>query len=277
MTGKTVSSIIEPHKELLVDMIPPKKHLLKHQPINTQIALMVWIHDDTVRVVFFPFLILSSLSLSPYLFLPLFCLSLSVSLSQDGYTFCCNLSPRLFSINLSVQEHKVFFQEVRPCTVLFWSHFYSFLPLQLITLCGEGDDAVLAKSPCYKGVQSLIPLKINGLGNDCTELHHIMTAKYYLFFSLPLPPFSLSLSLSLSLSPQLLLLPALIWVKWERGYLVLCTKLLTLILSSFRMLGRKQWERYTCQLLWNAVCYFTNYSRFYIIITYIANNLFIGY
>lgn len=41
VTGKSLSSIIEPHKELLVDMIPPRKHLLKHQPINTQIALMV--------------------------------------------------------------------------------------------------------------------------------------------------------------------------------------------------------------------------------------------
>ncbi|XP_019851030.1 PREDICTED: transformation/transcription domain-associated protein [Amphimedon queenslandica] len=111
VTGRTVASIIEPHKELLIDMIPPKKHLLKHQPINTQIALM------------------------------------------DGYTFCCNLSPRLFSINLSVPEHKVFFQE-------------------LITLCGEGDDAALAKSPCYKGVQSLVPLKISGLAAlaACTYL-----------------------------------------------------------------------------------------------------------
>jgi transformation/transcription domain-associated protein len=70
ITGKNVSSIIEPHKELLVDMIPPRKHLLKHQPINTQIALM------------------------------------------DGYTFCCDLNPRLFSINLTIPEHKMFFQEV---------------------------------------------------------------------------------------------------------------------------------------------------------------------
>ena len=58
---------------------------------------------------------------------------------------------------------------------------------------------MLAKSPCYKGVQSLVPLKINGLGNDCTELNHIMTAKYYLFFFSPSPPF-LPPSLSLSLS-----------------------------------------------------------------------------
>lgn len=132
MTGKTVSSIIEPHKELLVDMIPPKKHLLKHQPINTQIALMVWIHDGSCHSFFFPPLFSFLLFFFPLFsisFYPPFCLSFSVfflCLFQDGYTFCCNLSPRLFSINLSVQEHKVFFQEVRPCTVVFWSHFILF-------------------------------------------------------------------------------------------------------------------------------------------------------
>lgn len=61
---------MEPHREILADMIPPKKHLLKHQPVSTQIALM------------------------------------------DGNTFCTSLSPRLFSIDLTVNEHKVFFNEV---------------------------------------------------------------------------------------------------------------------------------------------------------------------
>ena len=68
--NKTVTEIMEPHKEILADMIPPKKHLLKHQPVSTQIALM------------------------------------------DGNTFCTSLSPRLFSINLTIGEHQVFFQEV---------------------------------------------------------------------------------------------------------------------------------------------------------------------
>jgi hypothetical protein len=40
-TGKTVTEIMEPHKDVLVDMIPPKKHLLRHQPLNAQIGLMV--------------------------------------------------------------------------------------------------------------------------------------------------------------------------------------------------------------------------------------------
>ena len=70
VTGKSVTDIMEPHKEILADMIPPKKHLLKHQPVSTQIALM------------------------------------------DGNTFCTSLSPRLFSINLTIPEHKIFFQEV---------------------------------------------------------------------------------------------------------------------------------------------------------------------
>ena len=41
MTGESVTSIMEPHKEVLQDMIPPKKHLLRHQPANAQIGLMV--------------------------------------------------------------------------------------------------------------------------------------------------------------------------------------------------------------------------------------------
>ena len=41
LTGESVTSIMEPHKEVLQDMIPPKKHLLRHQPANAQIGLMV--------------------------------------------------------------------------------------------------------------------------------------------------------------------------------------------------------------------------------------------
>ena len=205
MTGKTVSSIIEPHKELLVDMIPPKKHLLKHQPINTQIALMVWIHDGAWLSLFFP----SFFFLSLLLFLSsLLCLFLPLFLSLFLCLFSLSLSGWLYFL-LQLKSTVIFHQFIssRAQGVLsrgktlycaFLISFYSFLPLQLITLCGEGDDAVLAKSPCYKGVQSLVPLKINGLGNDCTELHHIMTAKYYLFF-LSLSPLSTSLPLSFSL------------------------------------------------------------------------------
>ena len=39
--GKTVTEIMEPHKDVLQDMVPPKKHLLRHQPANAQIGLMV--------------------------------------------------------------------------------------------------------------------------------------------------------------------------------------------------------------------------------------------
>ena len=92
---------MEPHKEVLADMIPPKKHLLRHQPVNAQIGLM------------------------------------------DGNTFCTTLKPRLFTIDLNVVEHKVFFTE-------------------LLSLC-EVDDTVLLKLPCYKSVSNLTPLRKSAL------------------------------------------------------------------------------------------------------------------
>lgn len=57
-------------------MVPPKKHLLRHQPANAQIGLM------------------------------------------EGNTFCTTLQPRLFTMDLNVVEHKVFYTEVLPFYVL---------------------------------------------------------------------------------------------------------------------------------------------------------------
>ena len=110
LTGKTgeqpedpcrVTEVMTPHKDVLADMIPPKKHLLRHQPVNAQIGLM------------------------------------------DGNTFCTTLNPRLFTIELKVMEHKVFFTE-------------------LLALC-EQDDANLQKLPCYKNVTNLVPLRQSAL------------------------------------------------------------------------------------------------------------------
>lgn len=56
--------------KVLQDMVPPKKHLLRHQPANAQIGLM------------------------------------------EGNTFCTTLQPRLFTMDLNVMEHKVFYTEV---------------------------------------------------------------------------------------------------------------------------------------------------------------------
>ncbi|XP_067013941.2 transformation/transcription domain-associated protein [Anabrus simplex] len=95
--NKSVTEVMEPHKEILQDMIPPKKHLLRHQPANAQIGIM------------------------------------------DGNTFCTTLEPRLFTIDLGIVEHKVFFHEV-------------------MSLC-EAEDSTLNKLPCYKSVPSLIPLR----------------------------------------------------------------------------------------------------------------------
>lgn len=107
---------MEPHREILADMIPPKKHLLKHQPVSTQIALM------------------------------------------DGNTFCTSLTPRLFSIDLSITEHKVFFNEVGVVSGLMGVVLCHVL-FQLLALC-ETEDTQLSKLPCYRSVPSLIPLKV---------------------------------------------------------------------------------------------------------------------
>lgn len=40
LQGKTVTEVMDPHREVLADIIPPKKHLLRHQPANAQMGLM---------------------------------------------------------------------------------------------------------------------------------------------------------------------------------------------------------------------------------------------
>jgi len=62
---RSVTEIMLPHRDVLADMIPPRKHLLRHQPVNTQIGLI------------------------------------------EGNTFCNSLSPRLFTLDLNIKEHKV--------------------------------------------------------------------------------------------------------------------------------------------------------------------------
>jgi len=93
LTGRSVTEVMSPNKDVLADVIPPKRHLLRHQPVNAQIGLM------------------------------------------DGNTFCTTLNPRLFTIDLKVMEHKVFFTE-------------------LLALC-EQYDTNLQKLPCYKNVTNL--------------------------------------------------------------------------------------------------------------------------
>lgn len=38
--NKTVTEVMAPFKDILEDMVPPKKHLLKHQPAIAQMGLM---------------------------------------------------------------------------------------------------------------------------------------------------------------------------------------------------------------------------------------------
>lgn len=75
--------------QVLQDMVPPKKHLLRHQPANAQIGLM------------------------------------------EGNTFCTTLQPRLFTMDLNVMEHKVFYTEVgdKQMFLAFSKLFYCFLTL----------------------------------------------------------------------------------------------------------------------------------------------------
>lgn len=37
----TVTNIMNQHSDVLQDMVPPKKHLLRHQPASAQIGIMV--------------------------------------------------------------------------------------------------------------------------------------------------------------------------------------------------------------------------------------------
>ncbi|KAI4454767.1 ataxia telangiectasia mutated atm -related [Holotrichia oblita] len=99
--NKTVTAVMEPFREVLADMVPPKKHLLKHQPAIAQMGLM------------------------------------------DGNTFCTTLSPRLFTIDMSIKEHKLFITD-------------------LISLCNT-EDAKLNNFSCYKSISNFIPLRISAL------------------------------------------------------------------------------------------------------------------
>ncbi|KAK2564815.1 Transformation/transcription domain-associated protein [Acropora cervicornis] len=115
ISGVSIYSFMLPHKSILEDMIPPKKHLLRHQPVKTQIALM------------------------------------------DGNTFCTAMSPRLFTMDLAVMEHKIFFTELH-------------------SLC-EADDSQLLKLPCYKTVQSLTPLRKSALSTEFSNSRHTGSGK----------------------------------------------------------------------------------------------------
>ncbi|XP_057664226.1 transcription-associated protein 1 [Diorhabda carinulata] len=108
--NKTVTAVMEPFKDVLADMVPPKKHLLKHQPAIAQMALM------------------------------------------DGNTFCTTLNPRLFTINMNIEEHSLFIQD-------------------LLSLCNTEDNKLNTFS-CYKSITNFIPLRTSAL--------RVLAASYYL-------------------------------------------------------------------------------------------------
>lgn len=101
LQNNTVTEVMLPHKGILEDIVPPKKHLLKHQPAGAQIGLM------------------------------------------DANTFCTTLEPKLFTLDISIVQHKFFFHEV-------------------VTLA-EVDDVFLSKLDCFKNITNLIPLRKSAL------------------------------------------------------------------------------------------------------------------
>ncbi|XP_058799221.1 transformation/transcription domain-associated protein [Phymastichus coffea] len=118
MQNKSLTEVMEPHKEVLADMIPPKKHLLRHQPANAQIGLM------------------------------------------DGNTFCTTLNPRLFTIDLKIVEHKVFFEE--------------------LLMLNEAEDITLNRLPCYKSVSNLIPIRKSAL-RALAACHYMIDKRQIIF------------------------------------------------------------------------------------------------
>lgn len=40
LQNKTITEVMDPHRDVLVDIIPPKKHLLRHQSATAQMGLM---------------------------------------------------------------------------------------------------------------------------------------------------------------------------------------------------------------------------------------------
>lgn len=116
--NKTVTEVMEPHREVLADMVPPRKHLLRHHAVNVQIGIM------------------------------------------EGNTFCTTLDPRLFTIDLNILEHKVFFHE-------------------LMQLC-EADERELAKFPCYKPLTNLAPLRQCAL-KAFSSYHYIQGSREKIF------------------------------------------------------------------------------------------------
>nr|CAD7586473.1 unnamed protein product [Timema genevievae] len=116
--NRSVTQVMEPHKEILEKYVPPKKHLLQHQPANAQIGIM------------------------------------------DGNTFCTTLEPRLFTIDMTIMEHKVFFHE-------------------LMSLC-EAEDTILFKLPCYKSVSSMVSLRQSAL-RALAACHYLDTHRDKIF------------------------------------------------------------------------------------------------
>ncbi|XP_049825027.1 transcription-associated protein 1 isoform X2 [Aethina tumida] len=115
---KSVTEVMEPFKEVLADMVPPKKHLLRHQPAIAQMGLM------------------------------------------DGNMFCTTLTPRLFTIDVNIKEHKNFIDDLKH-------------------LC-DTEETKLNTFACYKSITNFIPLKSSAL-RVLSACHYIESQRESIF------------------------------------------------------------------------------------------------
>ncbi|MEQ2174097.1 hypothetical protein GOODEAATRI_004275, partial [Goodea atripinnis] len=150
VTGKSVTVIMEPHKEVeastvLQDMVPPKKHLLRHQPANAQIGLM------------------------------------------EGNTFCTTLQPRLFTMDLNVMEHKVFYTEFLEGATIEVDQIHTHMR-PLLMMLGDYRSLTLNVVNRLTSVTRLFPNSFNDKFCDQMMEMKICSAIINLFHLIPAAP-----------------------------------------------------------------------------------------
>ena len=123
----TVTAVMDPFRELLADMVPPKKHLLKHQPAIAQMGLM----DGNMFCT----------TLTPRLFTigSLHKLMLFFSI----HIGLMNIKNLIKFLDTTIKEHKLFITD-------------------LISLCNT-EDTKLNSLSCYKNITNFIPLRVSAL------------------------------------------------------------------------------------------------------------------
>ncbi|KAK9874414.1 hypothetical protein WA026_002761 [Henosepilachna vigintioctopunctata] len=116
--NKSVTEVMSPFRTVIADMVPPKDHLLRHQPAIAQMGLM------------------------------------------DGNYFCATLTPRLFTIDMNIREHKLYIMD-------------------LLTICNT-EDSKLSSHSCYKSITNFVPLRKSAL-RVLSSYYYVDEAKEQIF------------------------------------------------------------------------------------------------